>query len=245
MLPKVARDESWKRLYYGKLLLATLLAREFQGVLDEQFPVIRQFKGWLHDLTKVVTNRDKPMVWVSPAGLPILQNGFKTHVDRIDIKGVQRIRLSHYVLKDDVSARRQLLGILPNFIHSLDSSHLVATVLKSRANGVRSFSMIHDSFGTHAAHMPVLAEKLREAFTELYAVDRLEELREFIARLLEDKPLPRSGDPREITKGRLIAWSNSNRNMGVISPIGVFPPFAKPDSTSSVADVKGSLYFFC
>ena len=42
------------------------------------------------------------------------------------------------------------------------------TVNLAAANGVSSFAMIHDSFGTHAADIPLLSKCLRETFIELY-----------------------------------------------------------------------------
>ena len=42
------------------------------------------------------------------------------------------------------------------------------TVNLAAGNGVGSFAMIHDSFGTHAADVPMLNACLREAFIELY-----------------------------------------------------------------------------
>ena len=42
------------------------------------------------------------------------------------------------------------------------------TVNLAAANGVSSFAMIHDSFGSHAADIPMLSACLRETFIELY-----------------------------------------------------------------------------
>ena len=37
-----------------------------------------------------------------------------------------------------------------------------------KAEGINSFSMIHDSYGSHAAHTYALMQLLREAFVEMY-----------------------------------------------------------------------------
>lgn len=244
-LPKHASDDSWKPAYYGRLLLSTLLAREFDLALSEQYPAIGRFKTWLHGVAKAVTDRGLPVAWVSPSGLPVLQNGFKTNVEQIDIKGLARIRMSRYVLNDDVDINRQLRGILPNYIHSLDSAHLVETVTLARGEGVRSFSMIHDSFGTHVAHMPALASALRVAFVQIYQVDRLKELHEFIHRLLGNAPLSRlSEDPRDLTKARLIALLNSWFSMPTIPRL---EPLREMQGvgTLDIRKVQESEYFFC
>lgn len=64
-------------------------------------------------------------------------------------------------------------GIAPNYIHSLDASHLMLTALKCAKEGIASFSFIHDSFGTHAADMEAMARILRETFVEMYSEDLL------------------------------------------------------------------------
>ena len=105
-------------------------------------------------------------------------------VELIDIRGFSRIRMSHHVIRNDIDAQKQLKGILPNFVHSLDSSHLVDTVNRAKANGIQSFSMVHDSFGTHASDMPTLATALRAAFTGIYERNVLGEFHTWVSEVL-------------------------------------------------------------
>jgi DNA-directed RNA polymerase len=63
---------------------------------------------------------------------------------------------------------KQTNGISPNWVHSNDGCHLRMTVNLAAHNGVTHFAMIHDSFGCHAADVPMLSECLREAFLDLY-----------------------------------------------------------------------------
>jgi len=246
---KREREGKGLELYYGRLLLSTLLAREFDAALRERYPVIGSFKAWLQETCKSVTDRHLPLMWVSPSGLPVLQNGFKASTDRIDVRGIGRIRLSHYTLTDAVDSQRQSRGILPNFIHSLDGAHLVGTIRRAQALGVRSFSMIHDSFGTHAADMPKLARALRAAFVELYADDRLEELRAFLVAYVDGQALAILGeDNRSRTKASLIAVANglrgersSRKRRGQAAGLPSFGGTGDLD----IASVANSEYFFC
>jgi DNA-directed RNA polymerase len=68
-----------------------------------------------------------------------------------------------------VDEREQASGLLPNYIHSLDSAHLIRTIERARKAGLREFSVVHDSYGTHACDMPVLARCVREAFVAIYS----------------------------------------------------------------------------
>jgi DNA-directed RNA polymerase len=90
-------------------------------------------------------------------------------------------------------------GISPNFVHSLDASHLMLTINKCRENGLQNFSCVHDSYGTLAADATKLAYYLREAFIEQYGADVLKKFREEIAKQIPASmremipPMPKKG----------------------------------------------------
>ena len=56
----------------------------------------------------------------------------------------------------------------PNLIHSLDASHLTLTLKKCRDQGLNQVTMIHDSYGSLVAQMPLMQKLLRESFVEMY-----------------------------------------------------------------------------
>jgi DNA-directed RNA polymerase len=68
--------------------------------------------------------------------------------------------------------------VAPNFVHSLDASHLQAVALRCKEQGIRHLAVIHDSFGTHAAHTAQLSAILRDTFVEQYSENVLERLYE-------------------------------------------------------------------
>lgn len=127
------------------------------------------------------------MLWQAPSGLPVMQRNFKvskTVVDchissaafgTLDLSRKkyapfhERIKFTAQRISNEVHERDQQSGILPNFIHSLDASHLIKTVQLAAERGVVKTSVIHDSFGTHAADMPILATCIREAFVVMYS----------------------------------------------------------------------------
>jgi DNA-directed RNA polymerase len=84
-----------------------------------------------------------------------------------------------------VDKRASAYGVSPNFVHSMDSSHLLWTVLACNDEyGIEDFSMIHDSFGTHATECDTMALVLREMFVRLYSEDRLAQFRADLAERL-------------------------------------------------------------
>jgi DNA-directed RNA polymerase len=79
---------------------------------------------------------------------------------------------------------KQRNSIAPNFVHSLDSAHLMAVVLKSVDNGIPDFLLIHDSFAALPNQMPKFNALIREAFVELY--EHNEPLNEVLSNAVED-----------------------------------------------------------
>jgi DNA-directed RNA polymerase len=96
------------------------------------------------------------MSWITPLGLPVIQPY------RRPGKYVVRTLLQSYtiVLDDEslpVSASKQRSAFPPNFVHSLDATHMILTCLKMKNAGV-TFASVHDSYWTHASDVPIMSE---------------------------------------------------------------------------------------
>jgi len=167
--------------------LAQVIADAFAEALKDAFPIIEPFKKRLRSAASVMWANGVPLIWQAPSGLLLMQRAFKsTHtiVDSrissvtfgvLDLSGrshatkLKRIKFTSTRLSNEVDEDEQAKGILPNFIHSLDSSHLIKTIQLATGNGLCDFSVIHDSYGTHAADLPILARCIREAFVDMYS----------------------------------------------------------------------------
>jgi DNA-directed RNA polymerase len=92
--------------------------------------------------------------------------------------------------------RRAVQGSSPNFVHSMDAAAMTITITKALHEGIDSFAMIHDSYGTHAADTPVLARLIREAFVEMYTEnDVLEQFRQAALEVVDEVPeVPAKGN---------------------------------------------------
>jgi len=77
--------------------------------------------------------------------------------------------------RSSVVKRRQRTAFPPNFIHALDSTHMLSTAGRASEAGI-AFAGVHDSFWTHAGTVKQLNELLREAFVELHSRPLLEDL---------------------------------------------------------------------
>ncbi|WGH15442.1 DNA-dependent RNA polymerase [Pseudomonas phage PSA6] len=146
-----------------------------------------------------------PVYWITPDGFPVWQEYKVQTGRRIDMVIMGDVRLQITVKQSTadskIDARKQESGISPNFVHSLDGSHLRKTVAHTHDKyGVTFFALIHDSFGTIPARAGCLFRGVRETFVDTYhGQDILGDFREqFIDQLHEtqmDKmpPLPKNG----------------------------------------------------
>jgi DNA-directed RNA polymerase len=85
-----------------------------------------------------------------------------------------------------LSKHEQVNGIAPNFVHSLDASCMLLTIVALGRRGVRAFFMIHDSFAVPAAQADLLWFETRRVFVELYTSNDV--LQQFRAGIIEQLP---------------------------------------------------------
>ena len=134
---------------------------------------------WFKDCVRVFNQANKPIQWVTPSGMPVLQHKLKTQTKRIKtMTGEALVYLSLKSATPKLNPMKQLYGIAPNVIHSLDAAHMSLTIVEALKQGIKSFAMIHDSFGCPAGQMEKLYHILREEFVKMYSQDILQNLKE-------------------------------------------------------------------
>eukprot|EP00698_Gefionella_okellyi_P002915 TRINITY_DN12765_c0_g1_i1.p1 TRINITY_DN12765_c0_g1~~TRINITY_DN12765_c0_g1_i1.p1 ORF type:complete len:951 (-),score=155.09 TRINITY_DN12765_c0_g1_i1:1452-4304(-) len=174
--------------YLTKLVLSSL---------GEIFSGAKTIMAWLNNCAKVISQTNLPVTWVTPLGLAVLQpyrRDGKSSVKTL----VQSVVLAESSDSLPVSRARQKSAFPPNFVHSLDSTHMLMTALACRDEGL-TFASVHDSYWTHACDVPVMNRLLRDQFVLLHGQPILEHLHQsFVDRFpqLESPPLPARGDLR-------------------------------------------------
>lgn len=163
------RDQTMKQasLYLAKLSLNSL---------SDLFSSAKNIMVWLAELARLVAKENQPMAWITPLGLPVRQpyrqaSQFQVKTHRHTITMTNNSDLL------PVSSSRQKSAFPPNFVHSLDATHMFMTALDCQERGL-TFSSVHDSYWTHAGTMEEMNSSLREQFIKLYSQPILEELRE-------------------------------------------------------------------
>ncbi|KXN82382.1 DNA-directed RNA polymerase, mitochondrial [Leucoagaricus sp. SymC.cos] len=121
------------------------------------------------------------VIWTTALGLPIVQPYRKTAKKQIKT-ALQTVYISDPNSLAEVNAVKQASAFPPNYIHSLDATHMILTALECRKNGL-TFASVHDSYWTHAADIDQMSTTIRETFIALHSSDILGELyREFLQR---------------------------------------------------------------
>ncbi|KAK9144130.1 hypothetical protein Sjap_004033 [Stephania japonica] len=142
---------------------------------------------------KVVASENQPVQWVTPIGLPVVQPYRKLRSHSVKTS-LQTLNLRRET--DKVLAERQRTAFPPNFIHSLDGSHMMMTAVACKRAGL-NFAGVHDSYWTHACDVDTMNRILREKFVELYEMPILENLLESFQQAfpgLTFPPLPKRGN---------------------------------------------------
>jgi DNA-directed RNA polymerase len=169
---------------------AAYLAKKIWESVTVTLIAAGQAMDWVKAVAGVANKAKQAINWVTPAGFPVEQSYVCMKERRVETAINGKIRLTLREPLDKLDYRKQTSAISPNWIHSLDSSHLMMTVCAATDEGIDSFAMIHDSFGTHAADTDKLFFTVRDTFVDMYEKnDVLADFRAAIASSITDEEL--------------------------------------------------------
>ena len=135
--------------------------------------------------------------WETPTGFIVEQKEYEYKSRRIKTQLLGNTRFTIAEETKTLDVHKMQSSSAPNFVHSMDASHLVLAVNAFLDAGFSGIAVIHDDFGTHACDTPKLRDLLRKTFVQMY--DENDVLAQFIEHneslLLEEIPieLPLSG----------------------------------------------------
>ncbi|XP_045686780.1 DNA-directed RNA polymerase, mitochondrial [Phyllostomus hastatus] len=155
------------------------LVRQVFNSLQEMFSGTRAIQHWLAESARLIAHTGLAVEWVTPLGIPIIQPYHRDSKVLIN-GGIQSLTFSS---TGDTSQKPNILkqknGFPPNFIHSLDSSHMMLTALHCYRKGL-TFVSVHDCFWTHAADVTIMNQVCREQFVCLHSQPILHDLSRFL-----------------------------------------------------------------
>ena len=109
------------------------------------------------------------VIWTTPLKMPVVQPYRMPSRSRVHTN-LQSITIMNRSGGDPVHKAKQAQAFPPNFIHSLDATHMFLTALKCHEVGI-TFASIHDSFWTHAGDVDNMNRIIRDAFIRMHSED--------------------------------------------------------------------------
>ncbi|KAK9463041.1 uncharacterized protein V1516DRAFT_671811 [Lipomyces oligophaga] len=170
--------------------LSAYLTNSVFKVVRNMFTGAHLIQDWLGECAKRISKSLPPpsktgqkddlcrtsVVWTTPLGMPVVQpyrsTGYKvitTNLQNVSIMDPSELRR--------VDSRKQASAFPPNFIHSLDATHMLLSAYACGKNNM-SFASVHDSYWTHACDIDKMNAILRDAFVKLHSGDLIQKLKE-------------------------------------------------------------------
>jgi DNA-directed RNA polymerase len=179
----------WRKEGHSISAMASFMTKELFSAIECIVPAAAEAMRWLRSLIKDCP-RDQPMQFRTPTGFLVNHDYREVEESRIKLLscGVQYVVA--YNDKDTVKRTRMQNAMAPNFVHSLDASHLMFTVCEAKRLGM-SIVTIHDSYGTHPGDVDDLLHITKAAFITMYTDNNV--FKNLIDDLGLDKPLPSTG----------------------------------------------------
>ncbi|KAI8992792.1 DNA/RNA polymerase [Trametes punicea] len=128
------------------------------------------------------------VVWTTPLGLPIVQP-YRAVKRKQVMTALQTVFISDPNIPSTVNSQKQASAFPPNFIHSLDATHMMLTALECRAQGL-TFASVHDSYWTHAGSIDQMNSIIRDTFIALHSSDVLKSLAQEFRERYADYKVP-------------------------------------------------------
>ncbi|KAL2164816.1 hypothetical protein VTH06DRAFT_112 [Thermothelomyces fergusii] len=206
------------------------------------------------------------LVWTTPLRMPVVQP-YRKNGTRLIETCLQDLVLANVDRDDPVNRRKQLQAFPPNFIHSLDASHMILSALECHALGL-TFAAVHDSFWTHAADVDAMNRVIRDSFIRIHQEDVIGRLKaEFEARYRGSIYRAKIDSSTEAGK-QIATWRKKNRlgakeelllerrrqillrskdpeevrqGKAIVTPASIFESVATPDMVANDVDPEEML----
>ena len=180
---------------------AALLAKVNYQAVQEVVKSVADGMKFLQELTDAVSSEGKTLRWQTPCGFPVIQSYTKLMIKKARIylwdREAKCERWQQITLRDPnpakIDTKKMRSAVAANAVHSLDSAHMINTILMALDNDVTDFFMIHDSFATTCADTWTMYHCVRHAFVDQYEGGCFfEEIRSQVAQRVSDpnKVLP-------------------------------------------------------
>ena len=155
--------------------LANYMAKKITEGIGEVFAPGKAIMTWLQESASLMAKQGFYPEWECPLGFTAIQHYVKPKKEQVRVtlpSGPIQMTLRSWD-QDKLDAKKTRNGIAPNFVHSLDAAHEMATVLALKDQGVEHFLGVHDSYSVHACHVDTMQTIIRDSFVQVHESDPL------------------------------------------------------------------------
>jgi DNA-directed RNA polymerase len=168
--------QNW--LTESALLIAKSIPSERLTEIETQ---IKAGSSYAKTAQQISKEQMTSVIWTTPLGLPVVQPYRKVLRKQV-ATSIQSVYIHDPYLATQVSPAKQASAFPPNFIHSLDATHMLLTALECQSAKL-TFASVHDSYWTHPCDIETMSDIIRDTFVRLHSCDILGHLqREFLDR---------------------------------------------------------------
>ena len=178
-----------ERLYLGGKYLAKMVVECAIQSVGAAGPIM----AWLRNSARSIAMSGHLVQWTTPLEMPVVQPYRLTGVGRVRTVGSD-IRVPGMSKTANPSVGKQRRGCPPNFIHSIDATHMLMSAKAAHDAGIH-FAAVHDSFWCHAVDAARQGRILREQFIELHELDLLGALYEEWTEMYPKANIPPPPEP--------------------------------------------------
>ena len=173
----ISRSYPTKELEKHQNLVERLRAKKERG----------QKKTPLPSLTNLSSQNS--VAWTTPIGLHVVQP-YRKSKSLVVSTALQTFTLKNQSSNTPVDSMKQVAGFPPNFVHSLDATHMLMTALEcAKEEDPITFASVHDSYWTHACDIDRLRVILKEQFVKLHSQPILGNLRDDLVERYADRKI--------------------------------------------------------
>lgn len=158
--------------------VVTYITEKVIEVINEEVPAPKKVMEWLQTISRDVVKEGNQVKWISPVGFPVCQPYIRYQESTVSTNLLGTKKLVYKDKPIGINSIKSRAALPANFIHSLDSSHLVLTLYKLYEQGITDVTCIHDSIGTHAADAGACLDAIKVGMYDLYRRDILREFRQ-------------------------------------------------------------------
>jgi DNA-directed RNA polymerase len=162
------------------------LALFIDGALKGTLIEANKGKAWLKQVADMASETGNNVEWTTPCGFKVVHQYYEI-LTRRSIAKLFDMKELHFGApdKETIDGSSVNLAISPNYIHSLDASHMWSTVERMIQSGINQFSMIHDSYGCPAPDVNLMRAYTNEEFHKMHATPLLSKMRDEVSTTLK------------------------------------------------------------